>query len=82
MVTNVLALTTFLLTVMNATNNAETAAGLGISEDGVTARIEIIIIIIIQAIRITHFTRMCMQTQEYLEDFLSYFFFSHKYRAY
>jgi len=49
---------------MNAINNAETAAGLGISEDGVTARIKRIILI--QEIRITHFTGMCMQTQEYL----------------
>jgi len=68
---------------MNPINMAETAAGLGsISEDGVSARIEIIIIIIIIIlikvirIRITHFTRMSMQTQEYLEDFLSYFLFT------
>jgi len=39
---------------MNVINNAETAAGLGISEDGVTARIKIIIFI--QVIRITYFT--------------------------
>jgi hypothetical protein len=64
---------------MNPINKAETAAGLGsISEDGVSARIEIIIIIIlikVIRIRITHFTRMSMQTQEYLEDFLLYFLF-------
>jgi hypothetical protein len=47
---------------MNAINNVETAAGLGISEDGVSARIEIIVIILIKIIRITHFTRMSVQT--------------------
>jgi hypothetical protein len=59
---------------MNAINNVETAAGLGISEDEVSARMEIIIISI-KVIRITHFTQMSMQTQEYLEDFLSHFLF-------
>jgi hypothetical protein len=55
---------------MNAINHAETAAGLGIFEDGVSARIEITVFI--KVTRIDHFIRMPMQTQEYLEDFLSY----------